>query len=76
MALIHTDQNFGVIDRVWTAIRNTFATIGASVNLAAAADARMAEIEALNAKSDAELARLGLSREEIPSHVFRDLIHI
>ena len=36
--------------------------------------ARVAEIDRLNAKSDAELARLGLRREDIPRHVFRDLI--
>jgi hypothetical protein len=27
----------------------------------------------LNARSDAELARMGLSRDGIPAHVFRDL---
>ena len=34
---------------------------------------RMAEIARLNAKSDAELLAMGLKREDIPRHVFRDL---
>ncbi|MBC7132512.1 MAG: hypothetical protein H5U16_05345 [Roseovarius sp.] len=38
--------------------------------------ARRAQIAALEAKSDAELARLGLRREDIPYHVFKDLFYI
>lgn len=34
--------------------------------------ARMREIERLSAKSDAQLAQLGLRRDEIVHHVFRD----
>lgn len=33
-------------------------------------------IEALERKSDAELARMGLRREDIARHVFRDLYYI
>ena len=33
-------------------------------------------IEALEAKSDDDLARLGLSRDTIASHVFRDKFYI
>ena len=40
------------------------------------ARSRIAEIERLNAKSDAALAEMGLRREDIPRHVFRDLFHI
>lgn len=35
---------------------------------------RRAEIEALQAKSDAELARMGLTRDRIVHHVFSDRI--
>ncbi|QFQ86380.1 hypothetical protein F8A10_02390 [Paracoccus kondratievae] len=35
---------------------------------------RRAEIEALEAKSDAELARMGLTRDRIVHHVFSDRI--
>ena len=37
---------------------------------------RAAEIAALEAKSDAELAELGVKREQIPAYVFRDLFYV
>ncbi len=37
--------------------------------------ARRNRIEALEAKTDEELARMGLRREDIPYHVFRDLFY-
>lgn len=37
---------------------------------------RTDEVEFLEAKSDAELAKLGIKREDILRHVFRDLMHI
>jgi len=36
---------------------------------------RRAQIEALEAKSDAELERLGIPRDQIAYHVFRDLFY-
>ncbi len=36
---------------------------------------RRNRIEALEAKTDAELARMGIRREDIPYHVFRDLFY-
>ncbi len=38
--------------------------------------ARVGEIEALNAKSDTELAAMGLKRDDIPQYVFRDLFYV
>lgn len=37
---------------------------------------RRDRIEALQAKSDEELAKLGIKRDEIPYHVFQDLFYI
>ncbi|MEQ9260070.1 MAG: hypothetical protein RIG84_13350 [Roseovarius sp.] len=37
---------------------------------------RRGQIEALNAKTDEDLARMGLRREEIPQYVFRDYFYI
>ncbi|WP_371168362.1 DUF1127 domain-containing protein [Aliiroseovarius sp. 2305UL8-7] len=37
---------------------------------------RMRDVQALEARSDAELAKLGLSRADIPRHVFRDMLYI
>ncbi|MBQ0752509.1 MAG: hypothetical protein KBT70_20130 [Roseovarius sp.] len=41
----------------------------------AAVTSRRNRIEALEAKSDAELARMGLRRDEIAYHVFKDLFY-
>lgn len=37
--------------------------------------ARRNRIEALEAKTDEELARMGIRRQDIPYHVFRDLFY-
>jgi uncharacterized protein YjiS (DUF1127 family) len=37
---------------------------------------RSDEMERLNALSDAELSKMGLRREDIARHVFRDLFYI
>ncbi|NIZ11006.1 MULTISPECIES: DUF1127 domain-containing protein [Rhodobacterales] len=37
---------------------------------------RFDQIAALQAKSDAELAKLGINRDQIPAHVFRDLFYV
>lgn len=50
-----------------------FASLGQGVNAARLRDARMPALRALDAKSDEELLRLGLKRDRIPAHVFRDL---
>ncbi|MEQ6247459.1 hypothetical protein ABMC89_01065 [Sulfitobacter sp. HNIBRBA3233] len=38
--------------------------------------ARVRRIEALNAKTDEELAVMGLKRDEIVYHVFKDLYYV
>lgn len=37
---------------------------------------RRAEYEALQAMSDADLSKMGLTREDIPHYVFRDLYYV
>ncbi|WP_242494166.1 hypothetical protein [Salipiger sp. IMCC34102] len=62
--------------------RTTDALMRALHGLAAAMETyadshdRSAQIEALQDKSDAELARMGLSRDRIVHHVFRDILYI
>ncbi len=46
-----------------------------SAGMEAKADERRAMIKALEAKSDEELERMGLRREDISYHVFRDLYY-
>lgn len=49
---------------------------GRAIVDASESSARLAQIRALEAKSDDELAELGLKREDIPRYVFRDLFYI
>jgi len=60
--------------------RGIFARAAAAIGRGLEAHGRKASrrdaIEALEARTDAELARLGLRRADIPMHVFRDLYYI
>ncbi|MDQ1901473.1 hypothetical protein RAH32_13565 [Paracoccus sp. WLY502] len=49
-----------------------FNRLGQGVNVYLEARARSAQIDALEAKTDAELACMGLTRDRIVAHVFRD----
>ena len=53
-----------------------FAGIGQGFNAYLESRSRMDQIERLQAKTEDELASMGLTREGIPRHVFRDLFHI
>ncbi|WP_071672417.1 hypothetical protein [Nioella nitratireducens] len=57
-----------------------FARIGAAIARAATnyveARSRAGEISRLQSMSDAELARMGLKRDDIARHVFRDILYI
>lgn len=54
-------------------IAYVFGALARASELNSTAHLRMAEVERLQAKSDAELAQMGLTRLEIPRYVFRDL---
>lgn len=51
-----------------------FATLGFGVNPGGLRRARLRQIIALETASDAQLAAMGLRREDILPHVFRDLL--
>jgi len=51
------------------------AALERSIERSAHVHARRARIEALEAKSDEELARIGIRREDIAYHVFKDLFY-
>ncbi|MCA0962096.1 hypothetical protein [Salipiger bermudensis] len=51
-----------------------FANLGLGLNPYGLRKARMREIVHLEMKSDDQLARMGLRRDEILPHVFRDLL--
>ena len=54
-------------------IDSYFADLGPGVNAHLLREERRDLLNWLNAQSDAELAAMGLTRAEIPSHVFADL---
>jgi uncharacterized protein YjiS (DUF1127 family) len=53
-----------------------FAGMGQGMNAYMHRKSRMDEIEALNAKTDVELAEIGITRADIPRYVFRDTFYI
>ena len=61
------------------ALRGWLASIGETLLNGFEAHAHVAsrrdQIEALDAKSDAELARMGLTRDQIVHYVYRDLYY-
>lgn len=61
---------------VWPKISAFFAMVGRAMTMSAAMDARMKRVDALNAKSDEQLAAMNLRREDITAYVFRDLMHL
>ena len=62
--------------RAGDALVRFFAGAGNFLAAVGNARARTAEFERLNAKTDAQLAEMGLKREDIPRHVFRDLFYV
>jgi uroporphyrinogen-III synthase len=63
-----------------TNIRNPLAAFGEAVltwmETYADSRSRQGEIAALSAKTDEELAEMGLQRDRIPHYVFRDLFYV
>jgi uncharacterized protein YjiS (DUF1127 family) len=56
-------------------LREFGAKLGQAMIVNRSLDARMAQIEKLQSKSDAELKELGLRRDQIATFVFRDLFY-
>lgn len=72
MASITTNVTTAPREGFWTRLVNG---IERGFERSARVQSRRAQIEALEAKSDAELARLGMRREDIAYHVFKDLFY-
>lgn len=53
-----------------------FEGIGRGLTAFAERSSRMEQIQRLNAKSDAELAAMGLRRQDIARYVFRDVFYV
>ena len=72
MANITTNVSASPLRDVW---KRFVAALVRGMEAQAKVTARRNRIEALEAKTDAELARMGIRREDIPYHVFRDLFY-
>ena len=57
-------------------IGSFFQTVFNGLTSIAEANSRVKEADRLNALSDAQLAKIGLRREDIVRHVFRDILHV
>lgn len=53
-----------------------FAAVGQGMNAYIEARSRKQELDRLYNMSDVDLAKMGLKREDIPRHVFRDLFYL
>ncbi len=69
-------SQFSFADQARSGYERLFASIVRGMTAYADARSRRDRIEALEAKSDAELAKLGIKREDIAYHVFRDLYYV
>ncbi|MBC7181498.1 MAG: hypothetical protein H5U14_15615 [Roseovarius sp.] len=72
MANITTNVSASPLREGW---KRFVAALVRGLEAQAAVTSRRNRIEALEAKSDAELARMGLRRDEIAYHVFKDLFY-
>ncbi len=57
-------------------IRSVFSSLSRGASAVIHAQNRSAEFERLNAKTDAELASLGLRRDAIARYVYRDILYV
>ncbi|RCW85895.1 hypothetical protein [Paracoccus lutimaris] len=72
MAIQSTNLSISLRDRMDA----FFARLGQGLNAYIETSSRQAEIAAMDAKSDEELAKLGITRDRIVHYVFRDLLWV
>ncbi|MEO0917881.1 MAG: hypothetical protein AAFY31_13005 [Pseudomonadota bacterium] len=61
------------IHQVWLGLITTVQIVGRALTVNASAEARLRQVQNLQAMTDDELASLGIERDRIVQHVFRDL---
>lgn len=62
--------------RLLAGIGGAMKGIGRALAVSRQCESRFRQIERLQAKTDGELANLGLSRDRIVHHVFRDIYYL
>ena len=72
---LHINRRHLLSPKFCTASADTLASIGQAAFVARGMEARMREMEKLRRMSDAELDALGIRRDEIAAHVFKDVFY-
>jgi len=72
---VNTTNHVSPFAGFFDGLREFGAKLGQAMIVNRSLDARMAQIEKLQSKSDAELKELGLRRDQIATYVFRDLFY-
>ena len=70
----HSAHAADLLHHVAHGVKIAFAAVGGFFVSIASANRRMVLVEKLQAKSDTELAAMGLRREDIVRHVFKDML--
>ncbi len=76
MANVSLDADSGIFYRIAAAVEAIGQTLAKAITINASAEARLREVHRLQALSDTELAKLGIPRDRITHHVFRDIYMI
>ncbi|WP_299354832.1 DUF1127 domain-containing protein [uncultured Shimia sp.] len=72
--MAHTAHHTNFADSALHILAAPFIAIGKGMVALAESSSRYKQIEQLNAMSDQELADLGLKREDVVRHIFRDCV--
>ena len=72
----HAAGAANALHRVADGIARFFKSIGRALLVSSNATQRLKLVEKLQAKTDAELAELGIPRDDIVRYVFIDIMHI
>ena len=69
-------SQFSFSESARSGFRRVLASIARGMTTYADANSRRKQVEALEALTDADLANLGLTRDKIVQHVFRDQLYL
>ena len=72
----YSEPRLSWVNRVLAAVADALTGVNQAIAVSRDCDARLRQIDKLQAKSDADLAEMGLTRDDIVRHVFRDIYYI
>lgn len=73
----HIDSGFGrILHSIYGGVRGFLSSVGTAMIVSSSYTARVNKVQALQAKSDEELAAMNIKRDDIVHHVFHDLYYI